>query len=322
MAQAQSIQVLSDSATASLRGLSVVNDNIVWVSGSNGTVGRSIDGGETWKWMTVKGFEKVDFRDVEAFDGVTAVIMGTASPAYILKTINGGETWNMVFKDDRAAMFLDAMEFWNEESGIVIGDPVDGKIFVARSFDGGSTWQHIPEANYPVGEEGEVMFAASGTNIRAISLSEAAFVTGGKRSRIFIRDHKYDLPLLQGKETTGANSFAVYGSKKRKQSSHMVVAGGDFAADTVRAGNVAISRNGGKTWTDPVTPPAGYRSCVEYISRKKIITCGTTGVDISLDGGENWKLISTEGFHVCRKAKAGRSVFLAGAGGRVAKLVW
>ena len=36
-------------------------------------------------------------------------------------------------------MFLDAMEFWNDHSGIVMGDPIDGKFFIARSFDGGST---------------------------------------------------------------------------------------------------------------------------------------------------------------------------------------
>ncbi len=83
---AQSIEILTTGTKTSLRGLSAVDDQIVWVSGSNGTVGKSLDGGLSWVWMTVKGFEKTDFRDIEAFDEKTAVIMGISEPAHILKT--------------------------------------------------------------------------------------------------------------------------------------------------------------------------------------------------------------------------------------------
>lgn len=34
--------------TVSLRGLSVVDDKVAWASGVNGTVIRTIDGGQTW----------------------------------------------------------------------------------------------------------------------------------------------------------------------------------------------------------------------------------------------------------------------------------
>src|SRR6476620_5105018 len=96
-AMAQTVRVIVSDKKTSMRGLSVVTDKVVWVSGSNGTVGRSIDGGETWKWITVKGYEKTDFRDIEAFDESTAVIMGIDAPAYILKTTDGGETWKQVY---------------------------------------------------------------------------------------------------------------------------------------------------------------------------------------------------------------------------------
>lgn len=56
--QAQKIEQLTTGTKTSIRGMSVVNDKILWVSGSNGTVGKSLDGGSTWNWMTVKGFEK------------------------------------------------------------------------------------------------------------------------------------------------------------------------------------------------------------------------------------------------------------------------
>src|SRR6185436_20080624 len=98
-AQTPSVEILTSGTKISIRGLSVVNDNIVWVSGSKGTVGKSSNGGRTWKWISVKGFEKADFRDIEAFDASTAIIMGIADPAYILKTTDGGESWKVVYEN-------------------------------------------------------------------------------------------------------------------------------------------------------------------------------------------------------------------------------
>ncbi|MFI5155563.1 MAG: oxidoreductase, partial [Chitinophagales bacterium] len=66
----------------------------------------------------------------------------------------------------------------------------------------------------------------------------------------------------------------------------------------------------------------GYRSAVAYLDANRLIACGTSGIDISEDGGKNWKLISREAYHVCKKAKKGNTIFLAGPMGKIAKLVW
>ena len=314
-ANAQSIKLLTENKNTSLRGLSAVNAKIIWVSGSNGTVGKSLDSGNTWHWMTVKGFEKTEFRDIEAFDETSAVIMGIGEPAYILRTSDGGSTWKVVYENKTKGMFLDAMEFWNLMSGIVVGDPVGGKMFIARTFDGGMHWRELPASNYPVADSGEAMFASSGTNVRKLTKQEAVFVTGGKRSRLFIRDKKIDIPIIQGKESAGANSIAVKNKKT------MIIVGGDFTAKDSVVKNCVITTDGGNTFSYPVVSPHGYRSCVEYLGKKKWICCGINGIDISNDDGNNWQLLNSEGFHVCRKAKEDKSVFFAGSGGRIAKLV-
>ena len=74
---AQQISLLTTGRPVSLRGLSVVNDRVLWVSGSGGTVGRSIDSGKTWIWNTVNQYKKTDFRDIEAFSEMEAVVMGS-----------------------------------------------------------------------------------------------------------------------------------------------------------------------------------------------------------------------------------------------------
>ena len=320
--QTATVELLVSGTKTSLRGLSVVNDNVIWVSGSNGTVGKSNNGGRTWKWLVVKGFEKTDFRDIEAFDASTAVIMGVADPAYILKTIDGGSTWKVVYENKTKGMFLDAMEFWNEQSGIVIGDPLEGKFFVARTFDGGNSWQEIPIDKRPIADSGEACFAASGTNVRALDKDEAVFVSGGLRSRLFTKNQPINLPIIQGKETTGANSVAVWDKFKLKGGKRMIVVGGDFNADSLTSKNCFYTNDGGKSWNAPNNPPHGYRSCVEYFSKTEVFACGLNGVDQSTDGGKNWVWISKEGFHVCRASKLGAAIYMAGGNGKVGKIVW
>ncbi len=313
---AQTIKVLTTDNGTSLRGLSVVNDKVIWVSGSNGKIGRSLDGGTTWKWMQVKGFEKKDFRDIEAFSSTSAIIMGIDSPAYILKTSDGGDNWKLVYTNHTKGIFLDAMEFWNEQSGIIIGDPIDHKMFVLRTFDGGNKWQEIPPNYRPVADSGEACFASSGTNVRKLTKSIACFITGGLRSRLFYKEQKIDLPMIQGKESTGANSFAV------KNKKIMIVVGGDFNTPDSTAGNCAMTKDGAKNFITPAVKPHGYRSCIEYLNKTNWVTCGLNGVDYTTDDGNTWQKISDEGFHVCRKAKKGKAVFLAGSKGKIAKVEW
>ncbi|HYM93713.1 MAG TPA: oxidoreductase, partial [Chitinophagaceae bacterium] len=174
----------------------------------------------------------------------------------------------------------------------------------------------------PVADSGEACFAASGTNIRPLDRDEAVFVSGGLKSRIFSKNGPTDLPIMQGKESTGANSVAVWDNKKLNGGKKMVIVGGDFNDASLAENNCFITNDGGKTWEAPNTAPHGYRSCVEFLSKKNMLTCGLNGVDFSSDAGRNWKWISKESFNVCRTAKLGSAVYLAGNNGRVAKLVW
>lgn len=312
------IKIVEQGRKTSIRGMSVVNDNIVWVSGSGGSVGKSIDGGKSWQWITVPGYEKRDFRDIEAFDENTAIIMGITLPAILLRTTDGGKTWNKVFEDTAQSAFFDAMSFKDTQHGFLVGDPSPlNQFYGVSTNDGGTTWQRN-SSTFKVDSlfKGEAFFASSGTNIQYLPNGQIVAVSGGTNARLLSSfQQPMKLPIVQGQESTGANSIAIHKNKG-------FVVGGDFAKDSIAINNAAIihfSKNKIR-FSAPSTPPHGYRSCVIYINEKNLITCGTSGVDISKDGGKNWQLISKESFHVVQKARNGKAVFLAGGGGRIGKL--
>jgi hypothetical protein len=310
----------------SFRGLSVVDDDIIWVSGSRGTVARSVNGGKSFEYKQLKGYEKSDFRDIEAFDDKRAIIMSSGTPAYILKTVDGGQSWKEVYKNTDSAYFLDAMDFWDEQQGVVVGDPIGNKFVILSTYNGGESWKQDTE-DPPVALDGEAIFAASGTSVRYLDKFSYAFVTGGKHSRIIQLKFCHPLPcwiyqplqIVHGKNSTGAFSFTV-------NSTVRVIVGGDYLNDTCVRNNSEIAYRSqtnakyNKVFSEKQDDVKGYRSCVESITKKSYIACGTSGVDLYKN--RNWKTISDESFHVICKAKKGKAVFLAGPKGKIGKLVY
>jgi len=117
---------------ARLRGVSAVSEKIAWASGSRGTCLRTIDGGATWQKLTVPDSEKLDFRDIQAFDANTAYILsiGEGEASRIYKTTDGGQHWNLQFTNHNPKAFFDAIAFWDVSNGLAMSDPVDGKFLV------------------------------------------------------------------------------------------------------------------------------------------------------------------------------------------------
>src|SRR5690349_17311894 len=107
-AQIARISILDSGQSCSIRGMSIPSDGVVLVSSSNGHVSQSTDAGKYWHWMVVAGYEKVDFRDIHAFDSSAAVIMGIGEAGYMLMTRAGGKTWKPVYSKDMGGMVLDA----------------------------------------------------------------------------------------------------------------------------------------------------------------------------------------------------------------------
>jgi photosystem II stability/assembly factor-like uncharacterized protein len=194
---------------SSFRGLSVVDDHTAWVSGGSGWIGKTINGAKQWEFKQVSGFEKLDFRSLYAFDAQNAIIANAGSPAHILKTTDGGNSWQVVYQNNHPDAFFDGIDFWNNREGMIYGDPIEGRMLLLITKDGGKTWTELPNSQRPLLNAGEASFAASGTGIRCSGKSKVIISTGGKFSRLFVSDNKgfnwtvLTPPMLQGESSMG-----------------------------------------------------------------------------------------------------------------------
>jgi photosystem II stability/assembly factor-like uncharacterized protein len=309
---AQTPAQLADSVKKGFRGLSVVNENVLWMSGQKGLVGNSYDGGKKWKWNRVKGFEKSDFRSIYAFDKKNAVIANAGFPATILFTTDGGKNWTTSYSSKDSAMFFDGIDFWTDSSGnnkhgMIFGDPLNGRMYLSETVDGGKHWKEIPFADRPQLQNGEASFAASGTTIRTLPNGQIFIATGGSVSRLWhSRDYGhhwevFNTPILQGKPSQGIFSIAFYDTL------HGIIVGGDYLNDTLRKDNCFLTVDGGKTWkapgvnegpnllfwwSIPVNPPIeGYFSDFEFICNEPYnvaVMTGTSHTYFSTDMGQSW----------------------------------
>ena len=213
---AQNPNVQPSNTTENLRGISVVDDQIAWASGTHGTYLRTTDGGNSWRVAQLPGAESLDFRDAKAFSANFAYLLsaGPGEQSRIYKTIDAGKNWALQFTNKNSKGFFDCMAFWDRDHGIAVGDPVpdhSGKLRfeLIATEDGGENWKTIPPDQLPPAVEGEGAFAASGTCITVQGNSNVWFVTGGKVARVFRSADAgkswsvADTPIVHGPDSAG-----------------------------------------------------------------------------------------------------------------------
>ena len=295
-AQAQSWIPQTSNTTASLRGVSAVSAKVVWASGTAGTYLLTRDAGATWRAAQVPGAEKLDFRAVWAFDDRTAFLLsiGTGDQSRIYKTTDAGTHWTLLFTNPDAKGFFDGIAFWDRQHGIVAGDPVDGHTVIFTTDDGGEHWRKQSTAS-AAGSEGA--FAASNTSLALAGKHEVWLGTTAAHV-LHSKDNGRTWAAVQTPirhDGEGAGVFSVAFSDPR----HGIAVGGDYTKAADPQNNIALTMDGGKTWTAPTgPPPAGFRSVVAYVRDRKLwIATGTSSSDISLDDGAAWKKFDATGYN-------------------------
>jgi photosystem II stability/assembly factor-like uncharacterized protein len=310
-------------STASCRSVSAVSATVAWAGCTGGHVFRTLDGGATWAADTVLGAARLDFRGIKAFDANTAVI-ASAGPAeqgqaHIYRTVDGGKNWSLTWSDTSKGIFLDGIAFWDSRHGFTFSDPVNGRLVVLTTDDGGSTWAKIPAANIPPVLPNEAAFAASNTQLAVQGSSNAWIATGGGvEARVFHSTDRGRTWSVSSSGLPGGTSAGLFGIAFADSKNGLAL-GGDYAIARGPSDRAIRTIDGGITWT-PVKSPDGTTTGLAFIpnsSPPTFAAVGAHGTAITHDFGATW----TYGDSVTYwgVSFAGSAGWAAGSRGRVVK---
>ena len=315
-------------STTRFRGASAVSERVAWVSGwtapggiVDGRVLRTTNKGASWQSVGPPGAQGLQFRDIEAFDADTAVIMsiGNTPDAFrIYRTENGGQTWTLVFQNTEPTAFYDCMAFFDKHRGLALSDPINGRFRILATKDGGRSWQ-IVNANMPPALPGEFAFAASGQCITTAGGRDAWFGTGGDAiARVFHSDDRGRTWTVANTPIRSTPSGGISALAFRNPR-HGFAVGGDFDPTAPSFDTLALTNDGGATWQLNQNAPDELRSGAHWVTGTDAIIVGPSGSDASFDQGRTWHRFDNGSFDVVDCA-GGFACWASGAQGRVAFL--
>ena len=282
----------------SVRAMVLLEKNVAF-AGSDATFGFINTQNQTIATSNLKNRRVIsDFRAVAA-TSQNFFMLSIGNPALLYKAEQSG--MEEVYREEHPDVFYDVLRFTDDQFGIAIGDPIDNRLSVVTTLNGGQQWTKLTWSQSPKLEEGESVFAASNSALAHYG-NKLWVVTGGSKSRVLFSDNKgykwqdlATLPLAQGSPTQGAFTIAFYNDQQG------IVLGGDYEQPTERKGSGALTFDGGKTWQPIATDKAiGYASCVQYIPDSEgnaLVATSPNGLFFSNDQGKSWQQLSDKSYH-------------------------
>lgn len=152
--------------SAAARYLDAVDNNVVWLTGYDGTGpnrnynwwAKSSNAGATFTSGNV--FADTNTYHIGNLEGinantawVSAFLKTSSDRGGVFKTTNGGGTWTNMAAANMYSVagtsFVNFVTFFTPSVGLTQGDPVGGEFEMYRTSDAGATWTAVPAANIP-----------------------------------------------------------------------------------------------------------------------------------------------------------------------------
>ena len=289
--------------------ISIVNNNVVWVYTSrafSSTIDKwsvSTDGGFTW--------QNGDFYLGSTNLNVCSIFGISATKAYITaydatgsSTINSGGVWmtqdagiswvkqtSAAFNN--ASSFPNFIHFFDQNNGVVAGDPINGVYEIYTTNNGGSNWTAVSSANIPF---------ALGSNEWGLTLNFNTYNNniwfGTSYGRIFKSSNQglswtaTQSPVSDFGGTTNLSESAGFTYKNENEG----ILINNFL-------NIFRTLDGGQTWNDETSTVTGvlrnFKTVYVPMTANTIFAWGADinderGSSYSTDGGNNWINLNTQ----------------------------
>lgn len=290
-----------------INSLSVANANTLWISSNEGfpfeltrDFARTIDGGSNWSTGTVCNDTNLYINQLYGMDAQNAwACLANASDTggYIYHTSDGGLNW---VRQDSAVFHRKPvlLHFWDEDTGVCIGNPYDSYFEIYTTVNGGEDWEAVPEYNMPGALDDHYIVHQS-----FYVKGDTIYFSGYLQGRIFASyDHGNNwviipfpantVSYLAFTDSTGFgahldltnNDYQLfksldYGQTWTKQAaanftdSYRICFVPGTPGTFISAGldNLMVSNNWGDSWAlleGPAVNPSPYYSCIQFIDNK------------------------------------------------------
>lgn len=275
------------------RAMTFVNQDAVIVAGPKGVFCGRYFGGDLVEQPPLNGAE--DIRDIHLFHNGTISLMssGDTGRIYVLG-FNGEQA--LVF--DTNKVFLDGFDFWDEQNGIVYGDPVNTHFFLAKTSDAGRSWKAFTPAVFPAILNKEAGFAASGTGIQCLDDSTVYFATGmADTARLFCSYDQGNSWVAKNTPLKSGGSYGIYSIYFWSEKEGMIV-GGSWEQTDYAKQICYYTSDGGETWINRSKGLGGYLSCIQGNEAGTcLFATGDQGTYFTLDKGLHWHLLFERNYY-------------------------
>jgi len=245
-------------------GIHFINENIGWIVGYNGTIKKTVDGGDSWT-LQQSGVTS-NLWDISFINDQLGWICGSNNT--ILKTENGGESWNALLSVGGSERIFVTLQFADENIGWISSN--QGEIL--RSADGGSSWEVVKDDNL------------GGARISIIDDNTIYILSGKLYHSSDSGDTWESDSIAVPKNYTVSNFYFI--DKNRGYFTLINGTGGTIITEYP----ILSTIDGGNNWElSDYYSDAGFR-CIYFVDQNIGWVGGIENVYKTKDGGNSWSL--------------------------------
>lgn len=286
--------------------IDAVDEMVAWSIARDGSGGqanyrifnKTKDGGATWSSGSVTTLGGTAFSMIDGLNKDTAFIAmyGTgATGNKILKTVNGGTSWASVKTAAGSESFFNVVHFFNDNDGLVMGDPQAGYFEIYLTANGGTNWTRVASSAIPTPLAGEY-----GITGLCTAVGNTFWFTTNK-GRVYKSTDKGAtwsvVTFYSGTYTTNADIAFDEGALNG-----IIQTGLSDASSNPMGNKMYSTTNGGTNWTEITSTYTGnfYTSGISSVpgQANTFISVGADfetplmGASKTIDGGLTWNEIA------------------------------
>ncbi len=291
-----------------IRDIHFINQNLGYVLGfflMESKIWKTTDGGNSWQTQTTGGANYL--YKLTFWDANNGIAVGGSFGGEIIKTTNGGATWQIVYQLSYQCM---SVKYLNANT--VFAGCEEGRMY--RSTDGGTTW------NFVLSDAGidfmSINFTSANTGFAFGSGSAfAKTIDGGSNWVEHILSNQSSRQYFDADVTPSGSIHALgsYGATIRSTNagatfvSQAYVTEGyisdikfvdvntGYAVAGYSGGDILKTTNSGATWVSQITGYTLPIYGIAFINAETGFLAGSLTVYKTTNGGTNWQTVHTSG---------------------------